>query len=190
MKTQVRKCGFTGKLFEHEPEYLSHLKRLRSHQKTQRASRRIIQNWESELNDLQHNCINFSELSSWLNDNFHKVVTIHNHMVHHGRQHKGLKLNFEFRQMRFSSCASNTHSHPKGGVRNWEARPDKPRGYPGWQGQIHIQGWQNFNGFFSNYLELMNIHTGSGSCGDYGVIIYAQDWPGMHTYEQIMRHSI
>lgn len=189
MKIQVRKCGFTGELFEQDVAYLTHLKSLRSHQKKCRKRKQIIQNWESELSDLQHSCASLNELQTWLNQNFHKLLMVSEHLGHAPRPRKGVKLKFEFQNMRFSPMVSNSHSHPRHGVRNWEGSPNKPRGYPGWQGQIRIEGWQKFEGFVSNYLELMHIHTGSGGCGDYALKIYASDWPGIVMHTQLMGES-
>lgn len=186
MKIQVRKCGFTGELFEQSQDYLLHLKHLRNHQKKCRVRKRIVHGWKSELSHLQHTCTSLEELTAWLNQNFHKVLIFAEHLGHDCRQRKDVKLSFQFHGMQFSRTVSNSHSHPRNGVRNWEGSPNKPRGYPGWQGQIHIQGWQKFQGFVTNYLELMDIYAGSGGSGEFSVRIYASDWPGIMIHKQLM----
>lgn len=185
MKIQVRKCGFTGELFEQDVAYLAHLKSLRKRQKQRRNRNHIIQNWKSQLHDLQHSCTHMHELQDWLNCNWPTLLKAAAHMGYDRAQPKDLKLAFKFERMMFSPKVSNTHSCPQSGVTNWGGDPSKPRGYPGWQGTIHISGWQKFNGFVSDYLELMHIHTGTGGSGEYSVRLYASDWPGMLTYQQL-----
>ncbi len=70
----------------------------------------------------------------------------------------------------FSNSVSNSYSCPRDGYRNWAGRnnPDKPiRGYPGWEGGVHIFYSKKPDVFGGMYANNTLLHTGTGGYGAY-----------------------
>lgn len=187
MKIQVRKCGFTGDLFESDQQYLAHLIQLRKQYKKRRERDKITRNWHNWLQNSQAHVLSVKDLEQWLNDHQHEILVMSQHLKRTRTQTRGIRLGFKFENIQWSHCVSNSHSCPRDGVTNWHMHSHKPRGYPGWQGRIEITGWEKFDGFVSNLLEIVDIHTGTGGCGGYEVRWYASDWPGMHMHQTLMQ---
>ena len=115
--------------------------------------------------------------------------------------------------LRWSDMVSNSHSCPVGGVTCWssrEAEDGRPRGYPGWHGQIswlvewpkeldsYYLGSDLFSqGTFRSGRQRAHTGTGGGAGGHfnqefntwcqrpgYDFKIFASDWPGMARHYQ------
>lgn len=113
--------------------------------------------------------------------------------------------------LRWSDSVSNSHSCPVGGVTCWsshEAKDGRPRGYPGWTGQVEwlvewpeeLEGMYLGSDLFASgtfRTGRQRAHTGTGGGGgghfnkefntwcqrpSYDFRIYASDWPGMARY--------
>jgi hypothetical protein len=94
---------------------------------------------------------------------------------------RGMRITeFEFQRMRYDASCANSHSAPKGMPTNWggNAGPGVPRGYPGWRGRVEFtdeqHGWQ-----FSEILQKIGIHTGTGGSGSFDVSVWAADFRKM-----------
>lgn len=91
----------------------------------------------------------------------------------------------------WSEKIRNSHSAPKGRLRNFSRQPDIPLHYPGWAGQISYQVPEEWGrGYELNrFLNHVRIFTGTGNgsrnvgdkyvAGSYGVEFYAEDFPSM-----------
>jgi hypothetical protein len=88
---------------------------------------------------------------------------------------------------KFKERVSNTHNCPKNGVTNFTCKPDRPRGYPGWTGQVSGRLFRipnKMRGYpYGSLLNAIGLHTGSGGGGNdnwsYGLSIFLDDWPGL-----------
>ena len=71
--------------------------------------------------------------------------------------------------MRYSSCVSNSHSHPHNGVRNWGGQKEgAPRGYPGFDGRVWIRYAKPCDfGNANEPLSQKRLYTGTGGAGSY-----------------------
>lgn len=184
MKIQVRKCGFTRKLFESDTDYVRHLKSLRQDQKRAREIARRQATWNQLLCHAQHTCDSFESLATWIGHIQHQLQM----RVNPTRMGKlrGIKLGFEFKHMRFQELHSNSHSAPRGGITNWSRNRNNPMGYPAWTGTIEITGWDKYSGFWSDLLRPIQVHTGTGSCGTYEVTVWDSDWPGIRVAHSLL----
>lgn len=190
MKIQVRKCGFTGKLFVDDQTYLQHLKYLRNKQRRNREHKRVTASWNAAIDQIRHECIQFEELQEWLNQHCPTLLAMHDHRRGRSpKQHKGVKLQFKFIRMNFSKKVRNTHSAPRSGVTNWYRASSAPTGYPGWCGRILIHGLDLFDGFVSDLFTDTCIHVGAGGLGSYEVKLWADDWPNLLIYQQLTGDS-
>lgn len=190
MKIQVRKCGFSGRLFESEADYLDHLVKLRRTQRTARRHRRELLAWQDWLSEAQHSISTIDELQEWLNSNQDRIQRM---AAATGRWDKSnLKKPNQFRfnlKVDYSKHISNSHSAPRSGVENWRRDANQPTGYPGWLGQIHVRAERDWWGWVSDLLKAVCVHTGSGGGGwqggQYEVTIWEDDWPGLATYRKL-----
>lgn len=109
-----------------------------------------------------------------------------------------LELNNLAYDMRWCDHVSNSHSCPHNGVTNFSGNLSKPKGYPGWSGQIywHVEwpeSWQHlhlgsmlFDSTFSRaggrLLGKDNVIIGQKF--QYQFRIFAADWPGLAAYRE------
>jgi len=183
-RVTVWKCPHTGKLFEDERKYQTHLKRLARERHTKRKLQAELDQAQIWWTDLQNREILVADLptliiehqdrfwaeaarrGSW--DGWDKV----------GTTRRGVTcpvprlLEFiEFR-LTWSDSVSNTHACPHNGVTNWGGQdPKAPRGYPGWRGRIEwiVQWPREWDGFYlgSDLFKgrMVRINTGTGGGG-------------------------
>ncbi len=192
MRVTVRKCPFTGKLFEEKDisKYILHLQKVREEKKELREYARLKASWEEWLRAEQAKVRSFEELVPWIIANQQKLMKTYN-AVYAPKKNtwsKKFPRGCEFTELsmrcKFTTMASNSHSRPRDGVMNWCGHNDPaPRGYPGWtgelQGKLNITDKQECPSW-SEFFKLFDVHTGSGSGGrnlQYGVTVFASDWP-------------
>lgn len=182
MKIEAWKCQSSGKLFEVEAEYISHKRKLARAKTEQLKKLRKAQELNQVWVDLQHEEFDINQLAGKL---------VEGQEIYWPNSSATL-INLQL-DLKYDELVSNTHSCPKTGVQNWHCNNDKPRGYPGWAGQI---SWEVTTKDVSDSNRFRNnsyIHTGSGSGGSnpggiktyrYEVKIFADDWPGLALYRE------
>lgn len=179
-------CPWTDKVYGDKRSYLKHLKELRESRMHARARalrrQRIFEEFTMQP-DLDH-IIKWIELHPEFF--FDSAITA-------GRDRWGdrrakfrddFSIKILYFDLRWGNNISNSHSCPRDGVTNWGHHiDDRPRGYPGWQGEIEYQLSHDI-GSFTDVFKRSGIHTGSGGgrgnfkCA-YDVKLFADDWPGM-----------
>jgi hypothetical protein len=73
--------------------------------------------------------------------------------------------------LRWNDHVSNSHSCPLNGVENWQRELDKPRSYPGWQGQVWFgivseladKSLDSYSSSFGIIKPPLNTGSGSGA---------------------------
>ena len=178
-------CPWTNKVYGDKRSYIKHLKELRESRMHARARalrrQRIFEEFTMQP-DLDH-------IVKWieLHPEFFFDGCIQAGRDRWGDRRAKFRDDFSIKilyfDLQWSDRISNTHSCPRSGVTNWGSNDDKPRGYPGWQGDIAYQLSHDI-GSFSDIFKSTGIHTGSGGGrGDlkcaYDVKLFADDWPGM-----------
>lgn len=211
----VWKSDADGKLFEDKAKYTKHLRKLA----TERTKTRKIQqmNAERELFVQSMGMVSsIRELEDFIAVNWQWFFLngLNRQWTSSRRSHKHVHTHVEvkFNRMRWNDSVSNTHDCPRnGGVTNWGGRDEgAPRGYPGWQGDIHIRvrtPLKTYNrkqyyedGFGSDYFDDTIVMTGGGGGGGntdgvtnyrYDVKLFAADFPGLVTAREkvrVMKH--
>lgn len=207
----VWKCPRTGRLFEDEGEYRTHLIQLATRRRELRkikAEHDAAESWWAQLRDTE---IGIDDLPGL-------IIANQKHFWAESRRsdawhwnHKDVILpdpelvDFTVFDLDWNDCVSNSHACPHDGVTNWGGR-DKladgtpaPRGYPGWCGRV---GWRSKwpkrleHCYPSGALltgSQVRIHTGTGGGGawknglqyhEYDVRLFAADWPGLARYRE------
>jgi hypothetical protein len=197
MRVVVRKCPFTGKLFEEKDisKYILHLQQVRDEKKELREYARLKAGWEKWLRAEQAKVRSFAEIAPWILENQNRLIRTYN-AFYAPKKKKDYSWNRPFprgskflsinMRANFSELASNSHCAPRGGKMNWCGRNDPaPRGYPGWtgslSGKLDITERQE-SPSWSEFFKLFDVHTGTGSGGSsfqYSVTVFASDWPGV-----------
>ena len=194
MRVVVRKCPFTGKLFEEKDlsKYILHLQKVREEKKELREYARLKNTFHKWLREEQMKVRAFDQIVPWIIENQNRLMRTYNAMYANGKGSwhkkfpKGAKFISVEMKCRFTEMASNSHSCPRGGVMNWCGHGDpNPRGYPGWtgslSGKLDVTDRQETPSW-SEFFKMFDVHTGSGSGGrnfNYGVTVFASDWPGV-----------
>jgi len=200
MRLQVRKCPFTGKIFEEKDigKYTWHLKVLRDEQRTERAHERHRAEFASWLNIERAKELQISDVIPWFLKNQKHIMEATNAITFSGSYDKKYSRGFvtatdnfkdlKFSHLKYSDTISNTHHFPDNGVTNWGRKEDHGiMGYPGWRGDMSgslARAPRNMYGYpTSEALNLVGLKTGSGGGGNerwnYEVYIFLADWPGL-----------
>ena len=187
-KILVWKCDQTGKLFEDEKKYKSHLAKLARQRREQRKiqiAEDAAQAWWTELQNREMSIDDLHALIIKEQNQFWAEAAKAEpwHWEDIGKKRRGVVMpvpklvEFTTFDLKWSDSVSNTHSCPKGGVTNWGG--DKklsdgspaPRGYPGWRGRMDWRiewpkewdGWYPGSDLFRSRRTC--IHTGTGGGG-------------------------
>lgn len=197
MRVQVRKCPFTGKLFEEKDKakYVKHLFELRESMRSERNNERTRATWKKWLDAEKAKILRIEDIPAWFLENQRKIMDACNAIDFDSnfdrrnrfvQEDKFTKLEFE--TCRFDGNASNSHVCPEGGVTNWCAKEkNKPSGYPGFTGYLKgslARPKKNQHTYpYSEALNRVGIRTGTGGGGNndfgYGFTIFLADWPGI-----------
>lgn len=224
------KSDTDGKIFEDKAKYTAHLRKLARHRNAQQKLQiaesvkdaawaelyereQSIDDWMQMVIDNQH--LFWAEAAAGDPYDWDSVGK----KVGRGKnaqvmpQPRVLKITH---RLRWSDSVSNSHSCPVGGVKCWgsnEAKDGRPRGYPGWQGQIEwlVEWPKEFDsvylgsdlfsrGTFHSGRQRAHTGTGGGAGGHmnkefntwcqkpgYSFSIFAADWPGMARYYEKRR---
>lgn len=180
-------CPWTKTIYATKKSYVNHLKSLRTKRMHQTARKN---RWNRLGENLWNqnsfaNIVNWIELHpEWFLDNGAVHTTIHNN-PNYEKIRSNFSLNITHLKLTWSDKVSNSHSCPHTGHTNWcGKKPDVPRGYPGWQGQIEFISSHNIPGVISDFFKDTRIHLGSGGSGgnlkyNYEVKFFEADWPGL-----------
>ena len=148
-KITAWKCPHTGKLFEDENVYRSHLKQQSVQRNRRKKYQLLVDNLDTVIKGEQ-DCSNVQELCEYvlkhskeymlkgiLKSFDSQVITkaIENGHEIHWPKYTGMKIY----GARWNASVSNSHSAPRSGEQNWgRDKTNVPHGYPGWQGNIRI----------------------------------------------------
>lgn len=195
MRVQVRKCRYTGKIFEEKDlkKYAIHLRNLRAERAEKRKLDKVRATFTAWLNREKKKILHPEDIPAWFLKNQRKIMDAVNAgfgdraFSSDGFFNTDEFTKFSFESVRYSKTVSNTHVCPKGGVLNWSREDDKPKGYPGWN--THVNGTlkrnKNHMGSYpsSGALNAVGLRSGSGGGGNeswgYGISIFLEDWPGL-----------
>jgi hypothetical protein len=174
-KVTAWQCPHTEKLFLHESDYRTHLNKLARKRIQERREAAIRAAFDQTIRDFQMSCFSFSDIWRWVEQNSHVIYS------RKPKDERPRIVRIEFDDMRWSPSCSNTHNAPHGKPTNWHCEPNIPRGYPGWKGRVRYLIEKNVNGFHSEPLKRIGIHTGSGGSGNglnysYEVTIFAEEF--------------
>lgn len=208
MRVQMRKCPFTGKIFDESRigEYIWHLKETRDAMRQARKLKNIKDTFFEWLKAEKLKITHPNQVIDWFMENQRYIMDAHNAGCrpknYHGFDSDKFYPTDSFKNVRleripvFSDMVSNSHSCPDDGEQNFSGdRPGVPTGYPGWTGYIRgtlSREKKNMHAYpYSAALNLVGIKTGSGGGGNenwgYDFRLWLSDWPGFGSeYEQIM----
>jgi hypothetical protein len=207
MRVQVRKCPFTGKIFQEKDigKYILHLLDVRETKQEARHLARVKNTFNKWLLKERTRITTIDEIAPWFMDNQQYIMDAHNSGIN-GQRHfstdkfyKGDKfVNVKFHAT-YRPYVSNTHVCPDNGITNWGSEHDKPTGYKGWKGSIsgtlkrspkHDSSYP-----YGNAINIIGIKTGGGGGGNgnwsYEASVFLDDWPGLkHEIELMERDQI
>jgi hypothetical protein len=192
-KITVWKCDQTGKLFEDQSKYKSHLRKLARERNTKRklmiAESVADQKW-NELYECEQSIEQWKLMVLGNQDMFWAEAAKADpyDWRNVGKARKGVTmpvprlLEFTTFSLRWNPQVSNSHSCPFNGVTNWGGKgkladgSDAPQGYPGWHGRVDwIVAWpKEWDGVYlgSDLFSggtfrtgRQRAHTGSGGGG-------------------------
>lgn len=189
MKITINKCPWTGKLFESDEAYASHLKSLRHAMRSSREKARLALVFDEFVKPL-YGLDTSDKIVDWLNENYMKVA------LHFGFRFADRKkpyvptkddyVVFEFSNLKFSPDCPTTHCVPRGQrTTGWSSdSPHIPE--PGWRGRITIRLYGNAyhkDLFDTDHLKKIGINTGGGGgCSEklaYELTLFTKDFAGL-----------
>lgn len=197
MRIVVRKCPYTGKLFEDDRKYAQHLSNIRARQRADRKDARVRAEYSSWLRKEKQNIHYVNQIIPWFLKNQRQIMDAANALLLTSPSDRKYRKcftaddvfeNMSFEHISYKDNVSNTHRCPDGGVTNFTSKePGKPTGYPGWKG--YIKGTLKRNPKdeyaypYGEALNVVGLKTGSGGGGNkswgYDVSIFLSDWPGL-----------
>jgi len=204
MRVQVRKCRFTGKIFEEKDlkKYATHLKKLRAELTEKRRLNIVRETFKSWLRKEKKKILHPDDIPEWFLKNQRMIMDA----VNAGMGDRNEKFyasdeftKFEFDTVRYSPLVSNTHSCPDNGKTNWHCDNSLPKGYPGWtcnvKGKLKRHSSHMGSYPYGAALNIVGLKTGTGGGGNerwgYGVSIFLADWPGLQdTVDNMERDQI
>lgn len=197
MRVQVRKCPFTGKIFEEDKVggYIAHLYDLRNKMKNERHLQNVKSNFAVWLAKERESITQIDMIVPWFLKNQRHIMDAHNAGCTSQYSFRSNEKFFPgdkftemvFERITFHRTLSNTHICPDSGVTNFSWDSAKPRGYIGWRiqvsGKCPRKGQLNHVYPYSSALNLVGIKTGTGGGGNdnwsYDASIFVDDWTGL-----------
>lgn len=211
MKVQVRKCYFTGKLFEEKDisKYKKHLEKIRAGNREKHRLQKIKLGFRTWFEAEKLTLTSPDMIPSWIIKNQEKIMDAYNSGVDtNSRWIRDLGIKFystdEFIKIgldcKYTKRVSNTHVCPtNNGILNFSRVSDQPTGYPGWHGRIIVSLKRHplhMNEYpISEFLNLIDIKTGTGGGNNtdcrFECSIFLDDWPGFqHTVTEMEKDLI
>lgn len=191
MRVQVRKCPFTGKIFEEKDivQYVLHLLNVRAEHQKIRKEKRVRDTWESWLRESKKSITHVDEIAPWFLENQATIMAAVS-AFNTGRPSEAFDSSDKFLglqlKLKWNDSCSNSHVAPEGKPTNWDGREGTVKGYPGFIGTLN--GQLSRGNFDSKYpygdaYRLVGLKTGSGGGGNknhgFGVTVFLDDWPGL-----------
>ena len=184
-RVEAWQCKHTGKLFPiyaktqfktHQRRALADIKRAEKKQREEDEFEGFIMNARNTLDTPE-------KISAWLMKNY---ALFYRRFNTWGKTlNKSFEINDVFISGAYSALASNSHSSPNSGQRNWGGQDGIPKGYPAYKGRISIKtngkdGWES--GIFDNAFVCVRTGSGGGGLGDYDydVTLWLDDWPALN----------
>jgi hypothetical protein len=174
-------CPWTGKLFAIKSDYIKHLAKIRKNYIHENIR---LNNWKKDREEFNSQS-DFYKVIEWIET--HPDWFIYNAKRNCPELYNTWpefgKTNIKILELilNFNEHVSNSHNCPRNGVTNWGSDPNKPRGYPGWQGKIGYIINTEVPTFCSQLFKNtgINLGTGSGSknYSHFEVSFFADDWP-------------
>lgn len=173
-KIAVRKCPFTGRLFEDDLLYADHLRKLRVTQHMDREAKRIEQERNEVFAKMRETCETNSEIEEFIKANWKYFSSRTSHLILDKNKRvspKLINIGIEFvwgsHLFGFDGRISNTHSAPVTGPwkgkTNWGGlKPEIPNWYMGWSGSITFALDRAVDMFASDIFHNTGIMTGIG----------------------------
>lgn len=190
MKVQVRKCPYTGQLFEDAVAYSKHLKEVRERKHFDRWIRQGKNLADQAITQAQTSVANSDDFLEWFRTNWTLLVArgYYHNVSRWGRSARHADCpEVTLTDVRWATGSwgqhSNSHSCPQGGVTNWHGKPDLPRSYAGWHGRLEWShsGQDHYSSASADMFRDTVIHTGTGGGSgrrySYDVTLWADDWP-------------
>lgn len=201
MRIQVRKCPFTGQIFEEKDiqKYIDHLHSLRKEFKEERRLNRIRSEFDNWLLKEKQQIIDTNLIVPWILSNQRYLMDAFNKIGIKTFDNKFFKNDVIERlsiTYIFGSNVSNSHSCPKNGVENWCARDKSlPTGYPGYRlsisGSLLRDGKHNSSYPMYDFFKMIGLYAGTGGGGNkdfhWDGQLFLADWPGLGQDEVIKR---
>lgn len=189
----VRKCPFTGKLFECDSQYTAHLAQVRIKLRAEREAARVAVNFKEFCAPL-YTLASFQEIEDWLNGHVFQVMDYlrrTNEASWYSRiLKKGSFTSADGIKIKLTSfkwgMQSTSHSAPFGKrVTGWGSSSPHIL-EKGWHGYISIEmSGRGYDFFNSSCLKKIGINSGSGGGNSnrqkYDCILYADDFPALAT---------
>lgn len=210
MRVQVRKCPFTGKIFEEKDikKYVTHLQKLRESMQSQRRYQRLRDTFSTWLVEEKKKVTHVDMICPWFLENQRVIMESTNAICFGGQNKYSIRGRFvkedrfaklEFESIRYNPFSSNSHVCPDNGVTNWTGKePGRPVGYVGWtgylKGSLVRPDKNNYSYPYSEALNLVGIKTGSGGGSNqsfgYGFTVFLDDWPGLQVQIRQMEEDL
>ncbi len=180
---QAYQCPRTGKLFADKELYLIHLRSLAKANLLNKIEARLKRSMAREFHTMRM-IATLTELQNWIIE--HSYLFYLNQKMNGFDWDKPLgpkpglgKIHdVRFFIRLYNEKCSNTHASPLGKPRNWHRDDSIPTSYPGWRGRITIR-CDDRPGFLSDMFRGTGINIGTGGGGEYDVILFTEDWPGL-----------
>lgn len=190
--------------FEQRDKYIIHLQKIRQKNTDNRQLAKAFDEFESFRNNAADTLSTIEEIEQWVIDNSNQIINSYRALIFHSNiSPKSEILKFSFERIRHDNHVTNSHDAPRDGVTNWCNRyQDRPTGYPGHFGRVHmlIDSHDRYNTSISEILTKLGICTGSGGSGSYydGYIVspsqhclsyevklFDSDWPLLAVTEKM-----
>lgn len=187
----ARQCPWTRKLFVNDADYSVHLTKLREKQRITRYHTSQCEKGDRAIQWATQNVTSCEEFEQWMRENWEALVIRGTYMSPWDTKHLkrmdqlvipkllSVRLNLKFKPLVW-----NSHSCPRGGVKNFTRKPDLPCGYPGWEGFLEwrheypVKTRVDTSNDMFDYSPICSA-GGSGGSGYYGynIVLWASDWP-------------
>lgn len=189
----ARQCPWTRKLFVDDVQYSQHLTKLREKHRLTRYHTSMCERGNCAIQWATQNVSSCEEFEQWMREHWEALVIRGTYNSLWNKDHlKRMdqlavpKLKSVNLQLTFKPLVSNSHSCPRGGVRNFIRNPELPRGYPGWTGHLswtHEKPTKTRVDTSNDIFDHSLVYTGSGGGGGgsgrhgYDITLWASDWP-------------
>lgn len=192
---KVRKCPFSGQLFEEAEDYAKHLRRMRRHNHDKYYLNSNKKIWIDYLREKRNTLIGMDAIFEWISEDMDNILP----MIYKARMpatfasydkdyDEWVGKNFKFGkiyvnhkrgiQLKYRAEIATTHDAPINGIKSNMADRSTPyHYYEGFDGDFKAEFEGRFSFGILSVLRVCAIHISCGG-GDYGQFhVYLDDWP-------------